>query len=89
MKNRQLNTEGCGLGLSISKLIAHALGGDIEFKSVYGEGSTFSMIMPYRDSPETPSSNEHLSFSVIDKERVDTNRSFINKGELSDNSMEK
>ena len=33
MKNRELNNEGVGLGLTISKNLAKALGGDISVKS--------------------------------------------------------
>jgi len=29
MNNRTMNKDGCGLGLTISKLLAQALGGDI------------------------------------------------------------
>ena len=39
MKNRELNRQGCGLGLNISKSIANALGGDITVKSTEGVGS--------------------------------------------------
>jgi CheY-like chemotaxis protein len=34
---------GTGLGLTISKRLAHALGGDLTARSRYGEGSTFSL----------------------------------------------
>jgi signal transduction histidine kinase len=33
MKDRKMNPEGCGLGLTISKNLANALGGDITFES--------------------------------------------------------
>lgn len=33
MEHRELNKEGVGLGLTISKNIANALGGDIEVQS--------------------------------------------------------
>lgn len=36
-----MNKNGCGLGLTVSKNIARALGGDITVSSVKGKGSTF------------------------------------------------
>jgi signal transduction histidine kinase len=39
--DRELNTHGCGLGLSIAKSLSHTLGGDIKVDSIKGLGSTF------------------------------------------------
>ncbi len=47
------NYEGTGLGLSISKAYIEMLGGEIWFKSKYGEGSDFYFNIPY-DSPAEP-----------------------------------
>jgi signal transduction histidine kinase len=46
MDNRQLNKEGVGLGLTISRNIAQALSGDIEVQSVVGTGSNFILSLP-------------------------------------------
>ena len=43
IENRELNKQGCGLGLSISKNLAKALGGDIYVKSLIGKGTTFTL----------------------------------------------
>jgi signal transduction histidine kinase len=46
MKNRELNKEGVGLGLTISKNLAKALGGDIYVQSEIGVGSSFTLKIP-------------------------------------------
>ena len=48
MDNRHLNKEGVGLGLSLSKNMARALGGDINFKSKKGKGSKFYLTLPFQ-----------------------------------------
>lgn len=50
MKNRELNKEGVGLGLTISKNLAEKLGGDIQVVSTVGIGSTFSILLPKYES---------------------------------------
>ena len=41
MDDRNINKHGCGLGLSISKTLSSALGGDIVVESEKGKGTTF------------------------------------------------
>lgn len=56
-KNRDLNKEGCGLGLTISKNLAVVLGGDISVESEVGKGSKFTLELPYScDDSAQPSS---------------------------------
>lgn len=51
MQLRERRQRGTGLGLAISKQLAELLGGRMEVKSVLGEGSTFSLVLPANDSP--------------------------------------
>ena len=44
---------GTGLGLSICKNLADIMGGDILVESVMGEGSTFSISIPFSEVPKT------------------------------------
>lgn len=52
--------EGIGLGLVITKLLARLHGGDVSFISQEGNGSTFTVLLPYQDSPEA---SEHADTS--------------------------
>eukprot|EP00347_Sterkiella_histriomuscorum_P023190 403335608 len=48
--NRNLNKDGCGLGLTICKKLAEALGGKIKMQSEIGQGSTFTLKLPIQHS---------------------------------------
>lgn len=49
----QQRKDGSGLGLTISRAMAHAMGGDITCTSVVGQGSTFELTLPLNLEPAT------------------------------------
>ena len=51
--NDARSVKGAGLGLTIVKAVAEAHKGRVELQSELGKGSTFSLILPARLSPET------------------------------------
>ena len=48
------NVVGTGLGLAISYNLCKIMGGNLSFDSVYGEGSTFYMEIPYVEADTNP-----------------------------------
>ena len=58
-KDRSLNKNGCGLGLTLSKKLAIALGGNITVESEIGKGSTFTLILKSFD----PLDNLHINYT--------------------------
>ena len=56
-ENRNLNKMGCGLGLTLSKNLAKALGGDITVESEIGKGTIFSLILKSQSPLDDPFAN--------------------------------
>ncbi|MES2208130.1 MAG: ATP-binding protein [Pseudomonadota bacterium] len=51
--DHQHKIRGTGLGLPLSRKLAHLLGGKVKMESIYGQGSTFSLILPgYYNGPQ-------------------------------------
>ena len=52
---------GAGLGLTISRRLARAMGGDVTCRSVPGIGTTFEFTIAFRPTPRTPTPRPSLS----------------------------
>ena len=52
---------GTGLGLTISRRLARAMGGDVTCRSVPGRGTTFEFTIAFRPTPRTPMPRPSLS----------------------------
>lgn len=63
-KNR--NIEGTGLGLAIAKSLVELMGGSVEVKSTYGEGSIFSFTIPQKIT-------NYKGFAQVNKEKINQN----------------
>lgn len=62
------SSEGTGIGLALTMEIVKLVGGTLEAQSVLGQGSTFTVILPFGNAHLPP---QHLSTNVEEEEHVD------------------
>jgi signal transduction histidine kinase/CheY-like chemotaxis protein len=66
----QRRVKGTGLGLPISRRLAHILGGDIDVKSDLGAGSTFTLTVPRRYTPSGAAPQRPCHVLVVDDDEA-------------------
>jgi signal transduction histidine kinase len=71
------NTEGTGIGLCLTKILANALGGDITFESEEGHGSEFTVQLPII-SVANPIKDKMVNESIEDRLIQSINLEFSN-----------
>ena len=70
-QEKHRNIEGVGLGLTITKKLCEMMDGDIRVKSVYGEGSTFTVTIVQEIRDKTPiSAIESRSSDTKSRENI-------------------
>mgnify|MGYP002624034432 FL=1 len=59
---KNVNIEGTGMGMPLSRDICKAMGGSIELESKYGEGTTFTAIFPQDVADARPIGNINVDY---------------------------
>ena len=73
-KNRTV--EGSGLGLAITSSLLELMGGSVSVESVYGSGSTFTILLPQKVIDDTKIGNFKERIRINAKERKDYKEKF-------------
>ncbi len=60
-------TQGTGLGMAITKSIVDMIGGTINVQSELGEGTEFTLVLPFKTSKQAPAPEEEL-FEINEEE---------------------
>ena len=50
--HQNTDVEGTGIGLSLTLRLVEAMGGDLEVESTFGQGSTFTVVLPATSAPD-------------------------------------
>ena len=81
MNFRELNKDGVGLGLTISKNLAQAFGGDISVESKVSKGSMFILSLPFDSKlmmrPQPYQIDDNLNGSLPSLRNNKNGRKFI------------
>ncbi len=74
--NRNRTVEGTGLGLNITKQLVEMMGGSLTVDSVYGSGSTFTIVLPQKIVSPEPMGDYRESIRKLAKQTAQKKQSF-------------